>query len=92
MGGESGNNWLVYLLRLRDGSLYCGATNDLERRVDQHNRGIASRYTRGRGPVFLVAKSRDMPKGAALSLEAQVKKAKKEMKAEMIELSWNNRI
>ncbi|MDH5679708.1 MAG: GIY-YIG nuclease family protein [Nitrospinota bacterium] len=78
-------NWLVYLLQCGDGSYYCGATNDLSRRIDQHNRGTASRYTRGRGPVTLVAQSREMQKGAALSLEAKVKKARKDMKAQMVE-------
>jgi putative endonuclease len=43
----------VYLLRCADGSLYCGWTTDVERRVAQHNAGTASRYTRRRRPVAL---------------------------------------
>jgi predicted GIY-YIG superfamily endonuclease len=34
-----------------DGTLYCGITNDLTRRISQHNAGKGARYTRGRGPV-----------------------------------------
>lgn len=44
----------VYILRCRDGSLYTGAAKDLEARVDRHQRGRASRYTRARLPVTLV--------------------------------------
>ena len=44
----------VYLLRCADGTLYCGWTNDLERRHAQHGAGKASRYTRSRLPVELV--------------------------------------
>ena len=43
--------WLLYVLRCRDGTYYCGITNNLDRRVAQHNAGTAARYTRGRGPV-----------------------------------------
>src|SRR5260370_41541435 len=42
--------WLVYLLRCSDGTLYCGITNDLERRLRAHAKG-AVKYTRGRLPV-----------------------------------------
>ena len=47
--------WLVYLLRCADDSYYCGATNDLERRIEAHNNGNGARYTRGRGPVAVIA-------------------------------------
>ncbi|MCP5558034.1 MAG: GIY-YIG nuclease family protein [Verrucomicrobiaceae bacterium] len=43
--------WLLYVLECNDGTYYCGITNDLDRRVAQHNAGTAARYTRGRGPV-----------------------------------------
>ena len=44
----------VYLLRCRDGSLYCGWTDDLERRVGTHNAGKGARYTRSRTPLEFV--------------------------------------
>ncbi|MEG6593009.1 GIY-YIG nuclease family protein, partial [Desulfovibrio sp. 1188_IL3213] len=42
--------WLVYLLECADGTLYCGITRDMERRLAQHNGALAggARYTRGR--------------------------------------------
>lgn len=50
-GGDS--PWLLYMVECRDGSLYTGITNDLERRLSQHNDGTAARYTRSRRPVQL---------------------------------------
>ena len=45
--------WFIYILRCADGSLYTGITKDLDRRLEQHNAGTASRYTRGRLPVII---------------------------------------
>jgi putative endonuclease len=47
--------WKLYVLRCADGSLYCGITNHLERRIQQHGNGTGARYTRGRAPVELLA-------------------------------------
>ena len=85
MSDMKNKNWWVYLLRCSDGTYYCGATTDVDRRVAEHNRGVAAKYTRGRGPVQLIAKSEPMSKGAALSLEAKVKKADKKKKPGMVE-------
>jgi putative endonuclease len=38
----SNPGWLVYLVRCRDGSLYCGITNDLPKRLKAHAAGKAS--------------------------------------------------
>ena len=48
-------DWFVYILRCADDSLYTGITNDVARRVKQHNTGQqGARYTRQRRPVTLV--------------------------------------
>lgn len=51
------SDWYVYLLQCADGSLYCGITTDLTRRVEQHNglRPGGARCTRARRPVRLYA-------------------------------------
>lgn len=74
-GHASAVIWHVYLLECRDGTLYCGITCDLERRVAQHNGLLAggARYTRGRRPVRLAASRPCADKGAALRLERAVK-------------------
>ena len=45
----------VYVLRCRDGSLYTGWTNRLEKRVKAHQEGKGGKYTRSRLPVCLLA-------------------------------------
>ena len=63
----------VYLLRCADGSLYCGWTNDLERRLAQHQAGTASRYTRRRLPVELAWSRAMESRSAAMREEARIK-------------------
>jgi len=65
--------WVCYLLECADGSLYAGISNDLPRRLGQHARGIASKYTRARLPVRLWWSERQHDRSAALRREAQVK-------------------
>lgn len=63
----------VYMLRCRDGSLYTGWTNDLERRVSRHAEGKASRYTASRLPVELAAAWPMPDRGAAMREERRIK-------------------
>ena len=67
--------WLVYLLECADGTLYCGVTNNMDRRISQHNGQIpgGARYTRGRRPVRLLANRACGDKSEALRLEKAVK-------------------
>ncbi|MFW5985885.1 MAG: GIY-YIG nuclease family protein [Halanaerobiales bacterium] len=43
----------VYIIECSDKTYYTGYTTDVERRVDEHNRGYGAKYTRGRLPVVL---------------------------------------
>ena len=65
--------WFVYVLRCADGSLYTGATTDLDRRHRRHEAGTASRYTRSRRPTRLVYWEAHPDRGAALRREAAIK-------------------
>ena len=65
---------MVYLLRCRDGSLYTGITNDLARRLEAHQRGTASAYTRSRRPLALAYREVLPDRGAALRREAAIKR------------------
>jgi putative endonuclease len=64
----------VYLLRCADGTLYCGWSTDLERRVRQHGAGTASRYTRSRRPVELVWSAVCADRSEAMREEARLKR------------------
>ena len=73
----SNSRWLVYLLRCSDGSLYCGITNDLPKRLKAHAAGRASRYTRSRLPVALAYSEHQKSKSAALKREAAIKRLRR---------------
>lgn len=67
-------DWQVYLLKCSDGSLYCGVTKNLKTRLLKHNNGTASKYTRSRLPVEVVAVGKDLTKSKAFKLEYHIKK------------------
>jgi len=75
LNGRSGSrgSWTVYLLRCRDGTLYCGITNDLARRLSRHARGEV-KYTRGRLPVEVAWHRAARDRSAALKREAAIKR------------------
>lgn len=79
------NKWSVYLLRCVDGSLYCGVTNNLKRRVRQHNAGKGAKYTKGRIPVSLVAWKSGFNKREAFKIEYLVKQLPKVKKIPFVE-------
>ena len=66
-------NWVCYILRCADDTLYCGITNDLDKRIVAHNAGTAAKYTRARGPVELVFVESCAGRSAALKREMQIK-------------------
>jgi len=75
--------WFVYIVRCRDGSLYTGATNDLDKRVRAHNEGKGARYTRARRPVVLVFSRRARDMGSALRAEYRLKQLTRAEKLEL---------
>ncbi len=74
----------VYLLRCGDGSLYTGWTVDLQRRLQRHQDGVASRYTASRLPVAL-ALALPMPDAsAARREEARIKQLDRAAKLALV--------
>lgn len=73
-----------YVLRCRDGSFYGGYTNNLERRMKQHNEGKGAKYTRGRGPVELIFSKSFSTKSEALKAECQFKSYSRKKKEEFL--------
>jgi len=65
--------WVVYLVRCHDNSLYCGICNDIKRRLIEHNSGKGAKYTKSRRPVELAGISPEMTKSEALKLEYSIK-------------------
>ena len=69
--------WVVYVVRCADDTLYCGITNDLAARLAAHQAGKGAKYTRGRGPLQLVATQRTRDKRIALRIEHAVKQLRR---------------
>jgi putative endonuclease len=65
--------WTVYILECRDDTLYTGITNDLDRRLGEHEAGQGAKYTRGRGPLKLVYQERCTDRSAATRRETEIK-------------------
>ena len=74
----------VYLLRCRDGSLYCGWTSNLERRMAMHAAGRASRYTASRLPVELALATPMPDRAAARREEARIKRLTRSQKLALV--------
>ena len=72
--------YYVYLLECSDGSYYAGITNDLENRIKAHNNGTGAKYTRGRGPVKLLAQQSFDNRSEASKAENAIKKLPKNLK------------
>src|SRR6184192_1254292 len=73
-GGEGKDHWFCYVLECADGTFYTGITNSIDRRLSMHNRGRASRYTRGRLPVRLVYAEPHRDRSSASRREIAVRK------------------
>lgn len=79
--------WVVYLLKCRDNSLYCGVTNDLSRRLRQHNGEIkgGAKYTQARRPCELVYQEGCEDKSSAMKREYDLKQLSRIQKERLFE-------
>lgn len=74
----------TYIVRCKDDTLYCGWTNNLERRIESHNSGTGAKYTRNRRPVELVYYETFETKEEAMSREYAIKQLTRKQKLELI--------
>lgn len=74
----------TYILRCRDGTLYTGWTNDIEKRVKAHNEGNGAKYTKARLPVKLVYSEAFETKTEAMKREYAIKRMRREAKEKLI--------
>lgn len=88
-------SFYVYIVSCNDNTLYTGYTNNIQRRLNQHN-GIGSfigaKYTRSRRPVFLSHLEKYSTKSDAMKREAEIKKMSHSEKETLIENTSKNKI
>ena len=80
--------WTIYILECGDKTLYCGITNNLEKRMRQHRGEIkgGAKYTRSRQPFSIAYTEEVLTKSEALKREFIIKKMAKSDKAELANL------
>lgn len=78
----------VYILRCSDESYYTGHTEDLERRIGEHQQGAIKCYTSTRLPVSLVFSEEFACREEALAAEQQIKGWSRNKKEAMMQENW----
>jgi putative endonuclease len=83
LGGD--NLFYTYIVSCRDGSLYTGYTTDIKRRVEEHKKGVNSKYTRAKGFSELKVLFLSSSKSKAMKLEYSIKQLDRKKKLMLIE-------
>ena len=77
MPSAATNMYYVYILKsVKDGNLYIGRTNNVNRRVNEHNRGIVS-STKSRRPFMLLKTIEVESEAGSVRVEKEYKKGYK---------------
>jgi putative endonuclease len=80
----AGKNHCCYIVECRGGELYCGYSNNVEKRVDDHNKKRGAKYTKTRLPVKLVYTECFDSKSEAMKREYQIKQLTRQQKLKLI--------
>ena len=79
------SKYFLYILECDDKTLYTGITNDLDRRIKEHNFStLGAKYTAGRRPVKLVYSKKFKNRSLALKEEFRIKKLPRLKKISLI--------
>jgi putative endonuclease len=82
---KKNKKWVVYILECKDKTLYAGITNNLEKRLEQHNTGSeGAKYTRARRPVKCVYQEEQQNRSEATKREMEIKKLSRLEKLKLI--------
>jgi len=76
--------YYTYLLLTENNTLYCGYTNDLEKRFNAHISGKGAKYTKSHKPVKIAYSAEFETKSEAMKEEARIKKLTREEKLKLI--------
>lgn len=72
--------WVVYMLECKDGTMYCGMTDNITSRLAAHRSGKGAKYTRGRSPLILRYVERCSDRSEALRREIAIKRLSRQQK------------
>jgi putative endonuclease len=74
----------TYILLTINNKLYCGYTDDLEKRFESHLNGTASKFTRANKPVKIVYNKEYLTKSEAMKEENRIKNLTRQQKEQLI--------
>lgn len=77
------SEFYVYMLECADGTFYTGQTNNLQRRIREHQGGRGAMYTQARRPVVLVYVEECASREEAYGREHKIKQMSHDRKAEL---------
>lgn len=76
--------WYVYILECSDLTFYTGISNDVEKRINTHNKKKGAKYTKTRTPVKLVYQQSFETKSLAAKEEWRIKQLTRNQKILLI--------
>jgi predicted GIY-YIG superfamily endonuclease len=79
----------VYILKCSDESFYVGHTDELEKRIAEHETGATEGYTKSRRPVTIIYTADFSTREDALSFERQIKGWSRKKKEALIKGDWD---
>ena len=79
-------NWVVYMVKCDDNTIYTGISNNLKKRLDTHKKGNGSKYVRARLPFKLIYTEECQSRSKAIKREIEIKKLDKKNKELLVKL------
>ena len=76
--------YYTYILLIENNSLYCGYTDDVEKRFNAHLKGKGAKYTRSHKPIKIVYQKEFETKSDAMKEERRIKKLSRFEKLKLI--------
>lgn len=84
MNNAENKPYYIYVILTERNTLYCGYTDDVEKRFEKHKSGEGAKYTKSNKPIKVVYKQKFPTKSDAMRAEYKFKKLKKDKKLSVI--------
>jgi len=78
--------YYTYVLLTENNTLYCGYTDDVEKRFEKHLSGKGAKYTRANKPIKIIYTAEFETKSEAMKEECRIKDLHRSEKLEFIKL------
>ncbi len=86
------DKFYVYIIQDKNGTLYTGFTNNIEKRIERHENGFGAKYLKGRKPIKLVFVKEYQYYKNALRAERKIKSYTRDRKEDLIKTYGQNKV